>query len=88
MSKLKPCHYKYNHLKDLGDKIHFGFIAQDLERDFGSEYAFVIKDETSDFLKVNYHEFIAPIVSVLKEQEEEIKKLRLELELLKKQQLT
>lgn len=65
---------------DLDEKIHYGFLAQDLLASFGDEYAFVAKDKNSDYLKVNYFEFIAPIVSIVKKQQEEIENLKKEIE--------
>lgn len=83
LTKLKPCHYRYNDKKNLGDKIHYGFLAQDLQEAFGEDYAFVKKDENSEYLVVNYLEFIAPLVSVVKEQQAEIENLKEELKKLK-----
>lgn len=80
---LKPCHYRYNDKKDLGNKVHYGFIAQDLLDSFGEDYAFVKKEASSDYYVVNYIEFIAPIVSVLKDQQKEIEELREEIKKLK-----
>lgn len=76
ISKLKPCTYKYNEVKDLGDKINFGFIAQDILEDLGEEYNFVSMDKNKEFYVVNYTQFIAPLVSVVKEQQDEINKLK------------
>lgn len=87
INKLKPCHYKYNGNKDLGDKINFGFIAQDILEDFGEEYNFVTKDKEGNYLQVNYYQFIAPLVSVVKEQQKEIMRLKEELQILKEDKL-
>jgi len=83
ISKLKVCTYKYNEKLPLGDKIQFGFIAQDLIKDFGDDYNFVAKDANDEFYKVNYFQFIAPLVSVVQEQQKEIEKLKEEINLLK-----
>lgn len=83
ISKLRPCHYHYNKVKELGDKVNFGFIAQDLLEDFGEKYNFVQKDEKEEFYQVNYHQFIAPLVSVVKKQQEELKLLKEEIKELK-----
>jgi hypothetical protein len=72
LKELKPCHWKYKPETGLGDKIHYGFIAQDL-LEIGEEYAFVNQDEK--YLRVNYQEFIGILVSVIKDQEERISKL-------------
>lgn len=79
LTRLLPCSWRYNKIKpELGDKIHFGFIAQDLLRAFGDKYGFV--DTTNDYLKVNYTEFIAPMVSIIMEQDARIQQLEQKLE--------
>ena len=83
IQRLKPCTYKYNDLKNLGDKINFGFLAQDLLDEFGEEYEFVRKDPNSEYYQVNYHQFIAPLVSVVKNQQLEINLLKEEIQKLK-----
>lgn len=84
---LKPCTYKYNDIKSLGDKINFGFIAQDIIDAFGEEYNFVTKDEGEEYYKVNYYQFIAPLVSVVKEQQKEIENLKAQIKELKDRSL-
>lgn len=69
LDRLRPATYRYNNNKNLGDKVHYGFIAQDLQ-ELGPEYAFV--DDGEDYLKVNYHEFIAVLVKVVQEQDKRI----------------
>ena len=75
IQRLKPCHYKYK--EGCGDRINFGFIAQDILETLGESYNFVVRDQGEQGLyKVNYYQFIAPIVSVLKQQQEEIEHLK------------
>lgn len=83
LKKLKPCHYKYNDKLDLGDKVNFGFLAQDILDDFGADYNFVTKAENEEFYKVNYYQFIAPLVAVVQEQQKEIEYLKEEISKLK-----
>lgn len=71
---LKPCHYKYNDIKYINDKINFGFLAQDLINSFGEEYNFVTKSKDGYFM-VNYDQFISPIVKVLQLQKNKIEEL-------------
>lgn len=80
---LKPCHYKYNDEKNLGEKINFGFIAQDVLETFGKEYNFVKKDSEGEYYQINYYQFIAPLVSYVKAQQEEIELLKNEIKELK-----
>lgn len=83
VNKLKPCHYKYNETLPLGDKINFGFLAQDLLDDIGEDYNFVAKDDKDDFYKVNYYQFLAPLVAVVQEQQKEIEFLKEEINKIK-----
>ena len=71
ISRIKVCSWKYNDIKpELGDRVHFGMIAQDLVDDFGDTYAFV--DASGDYLRVNYHEFIGILINVMQEQDRRI----------------
>ena len=70
---------------DLGDKVNFGFLAQDLLEAFGDQYNFVNKNEETGFYKVNYFQFIAPIVSYIKTQQQEIESLKEEIKKLKEE---
>lgn len=72
--QLKPCSWTYNDtIPSLGDKTHYGFIAQDLLSAFGSQYGFV--NEGGPYLTVNYMEFVAPLVKVVQDQEKRIQEL-------------
>lgn len=68
--------YRYNKVKDLGDKVHFGFMAQKLVEEFGEDYAFVRKDPNGEYWMVDPGEFIAPIVSVINDQQDQIDELK------------
>ncbi len=78
-NKLNPVKWKYNDKLDLGDKTHFGFIAQELQ-ELGDDFSFV--DDTGEYLKVNYNEFIGIMVSVMKQQQLDINKLKSDIKLL------
>ena len=80
---LKPCTYRYNDIKPLGDKLNWGFLAQDILEVFGEDYNFVQKNEGDEYFQVNYFQFIAPLVSLVKEQQEEINKLKEEMDKLR-----
>jgi hypothetical protein len=70
IKKLKVVRWVYNSIKQLGDKVHYGFIAQDLLETFGDKYNFVSTEE--EFMKVNYEELIGPIVGFINELDEKI----------------
>ena len=61
---------------DLKKKIHYGFIAQDLEK----IYPELVKDSEKGYRKVNYIELIPLIVSKMKDMQEEINELKKQLE--------
>ena len=64
---LRPCSWRYNNVKDLGDSINFGFIAQDILTNIGRDYNFV--NESGDYLRVNYEQFIGVITAVVQEND-------------------
>jgi hypothetical protein len=84
---LKPCHYKYNDKLHLGDKVNYGFLAQDILEEFGEDYNFVLKDADTEYFKVNYTQFISPLVAVVQAQQKEIAYLKSELEKLKEKDI-
>jgi hypothetical protein len=45
-------------------------IAQDLLETFGTDYGFV--DVSGQFLKVNYHEFIGPLIAIAQHQQQQL----------------
>ena len=79
--KLNPCGWQYNGKNGSGDKYSYGFIAQDLLRDFGEKYDFVRKD--GEYYSVDYGKFVGVMVQVIKEQEERIEQLENQLKELK-----
>lgn len=92
--KLKPCIFRYDtdQLPGFDDKLHFGFIAQDLVKLFPiDKYGVVIVNPTNSKLMVNYNEFIPLLTKYqqilfnrLEDQEKEISYLKKEIEALKK----
>ena len=77
--KLKTCIWKFNPGVTNDDKIHIGFIAQDVNEivDF-DEYSFVGK--TGKYYNINYHEFIGPIVKSIQEIDVKLDKIEKRLE--------
>lgn len=71
ITSLEPVSYKWKKEKDNADaKTHWGFIAQDLEKQIkrttaSDKPAVVLKE--SEYYGVNYSELIAPIVKSIKE---------------------
>ena len=77
--KLKPCKWRYKTVPLDDGKIHFGFIAQEVDEIASKDkYAFAVTDR-QDMYGIRYHEFIGPIVKTIQEQELRIKQLEQEL---------
>lgn len=61
-------------------KLHFGFIAQDVDEIAPKEiYGFVGQDERG-YLNIHYWEFIGPIVKAIQELNDKIEKLEKKLD--------
>lgn len=77
VNKLKPVFFKYNDtIPSLNDgKTHMGFMAQDLQKLFGSDYAIVNENKETKFLMVQYHELIAPLTKAVQELSQKVKDL-------------
>jgi len=85
--KLKPCFWKYK-LPRLNDgRYHFGMVAQDIidivsKDDFG----FVTVKEFEDgrpMYRVNYFEFMGPLIAAIQQLDQKVKKLEKELKTVK-----
>lgn len=76
VKKLKPCEFKWreNTVVKADTKIHFGFIAQEVEKIFPkNEYGIVVDKE--GYLGIQYLEFIPLMVKAIQELEEKVKML-------------
>ena len=71
---LNPTQFTFK--LDLKKRIHYGFIAQDLEK----IYPELVKDSEKGYKKVNYLELIPLIISKMKEMQDEIDELKKQLE--------
>lgn len=60
------------------DKIHYGFIAQDVQRVTPS----VVSENDDGYLSLTYHELIAPLYALVQEQEDRINQLEIRLKAL------
>ena len=75
---LNPTQFTFK--SDAKKNIHYGFIAQDLER----IYPELVKDSEKGYRKVNYIELIPLIISKMKEMQNEIDELKKQIVDLKK----
>jgi len=64
---------------NFDDKLHFGFIAQEIQK----SYPNLVSEDEKGYLSLNYTEFIPLIINAMKEQNEKIIKLEREIETLK-----
>jgi hypothetical protein len=90
LEKLKPCMFRYDpdKLKGSDNKLHFGFIAQDLVELFPvDEYGIVVINPHNNNLMVNYNEFIGMLTkwqqqlySIIKVQQNQINALQEKIE--------
>jgi len=74
VNKLKPITFRYNDIlkTKTDDKIHMGFLAQELLEVFGDDYAIIIKNKETNYLMVQYTELIAPMVKAIQELSEKV----------------
>lgn len=57
--------------KEDGDRLNFGFIAQDIEALLGTNYNVLgIENDPDRSLSLRYTDFIAPLVKAVQEQQE------------------
>jgi len=70
---LNPTQFTFK--TDAKKNIHYGFIAQDLER----IYPELVKDSEKGYRKVNYIELIPLIISKMKDMQNEIDELKKQL---------
>ena len=82
---IKPVEFRYKHRPE---ELQFGVIAQDIvkvlkEHEVDENNRLCYKRDIDDMYTVEYKEFIAPILSVIQSQQEEIELLKQEVALLK-----
>lgn len=80
---LKPVQYRYK--ADTSQKLHFGFIAQDVKaslemigyQDTGAlvTAAKLLEDDTEDTLTLSYNDLIAPLVTVVQRMHTKVEEL-------------
>ena len=72
---LKPREYKF--IKELShsDRLHHGFIAQEVKEAMQDDWGVYIHDKEIDFIGLRYDELIADMVAVIQDQEKRIEAL-------------
>jgi hypothetical protein len=85
---LDPVSFRFNEDSALdSSKVHFGFIAQDVKEDavkvFDVEDGIVGDEDNRGYYSLNYNEIIAPLVSLVQNQQNEIEKMKKEINKLK-----
>ena len=88
--KLKPAKFKYNEIHqkitnsdDKDDKFYLGFMAQDLLKIFGTDFAIVKKNKENNYYMVDYLQLIAPLVKSIQELDETVNLLQEEIKEIK-----
>jgi hypothetical protein len=76
---------KYKYLNEDDTQIHYGFIAQDVEKYYPNLVVNGVNEEAEQIKSVNYLEMIPLLVSKMQKMQNEIDKMQNEMELLKKQ---
>jgi len=81
IKKLKPATFKYEpeHLRKKDQKVHLGFMAQDIAKllDDDQKYA-ILKKDKDDYYVVDHGELIAPLVKAIQELSEKVENLEKE----------
>ena len=63
-----------------GNKLHYGFIAQDVQKVIPD----TVQEDEDGYLSLTYHELIAPLYALVQEQEDRISRLEVRIEQLEK----
>ena len=79
--KLRPVEFKVK--DDATQKIHSGFIAQEVEKTGVPFYGLNKPASDKDFYSLSYSEFVVPLVKSVQEQQKEIEDLKAEIDQLK-----
>jgi len=79
VKKLKPCKFTWNDNKYVkqDNKIHFGFIAQDIEKIFTKHKFGIVYEMEDGIMKIRYAEVIPILVKAIQELEEKVTILEL-----------
>jgi len=76
VKKLKPCEFEWETKYINGDgKLHFGFIAQEVEKILSKNKYGIVSREKEGYLSIKYLEFIPLLVKAIQELEEKVKML-------------
>jgi Chaperone of endosialidase/Collagen triple helix repeat (20 copies) len=82
--KIRPVQYT---MKQGNAKTDYGFIAQELKTVLGDRNVNMLNKD-GEFYTVRYNDLLSPMVKAMQEQQILIEKLKAEVELLKKQQMS
>lgn len=80
VKKIKPCkfHYKSDGVMCFDEKIHFGFVAQELNEVFPKEEYNIVQVGDGGYMKVNPGEIVPILVKCIQELSERIEELEKE----------
>ncbi len=83
VEQLKPISFRYNdifkNIEHEDNRIHYGFLAQDLFKLFGPDHSIVSKNGDTGYLVIDEKQLIAPLVKAVQELMGEVHQLKQEL---------
>lgn len=72
---LKPRKYKFAKDLSTSDRLHHGFIAQEVKEAMSEDWGIYCEDKEQDFIGLRYDEFLADMVAVIQDQQKRIEAL-------------
>ena len=72
---LKPRQFKFTKDISTSNRLHHGFIAQEVKEAMTEDWGLYVEDKEQDFIGLRYDEIIADLVAVVQDQEKRIESL-------------
>jgi phage minor structural protein len=72
---LKPREFKFKKPISTSDRLHHGFIAQEVKEAMDGDWGVYCEDKEKDFIGIRYDELLADMVSVIQDQQKRIEEL-------------
>ena len=80
INKLKPAEFLYNNPNNGDiDKLTMGIMAQDVEKVWPHEKYSILQKDLNGYFRVDYIQFIAPMMKAIQELTEKVDNLELQL---------
>jgi len=75
IEKLKPAIFRYKPKHTEDNRKHFGFIAQDIEKELPIDEFMIVKLDEEGYHTLDHGQLIAPLVRAVQELSEKVKEL-------------